>query len=554
MSHQRVDRRRLLAAAGGLGLVGHAAAAQAANPLKWLKPKDKKGPGAGGGKADAVGPVVDTRSGKLRGQALEGCVVFRGVPYGAPTGGPNRFRPPQPRALWPGVRDATQFGNISPQPVMPVIPEENDSQAHEPQGEDCLMLNVWTPQTGAGRRPVMVWFHGGGYAVGGGSAPWYHGERLAARHDVVVVSVNHRLNVFGFLYLADLNPAFAESANVGMLDCVAALEWVRDNISAFGGDPQNVTIFGESGGAGKVSCLLGMPGARGLFHRAVAQSGAALRLGRPEPATGSAKALLDKLGIAPSDTARIQSIPAEDIVKAIGAGAMAFTPVVDGRSMPRDPFTPAAPEVSADVPLMMGSNLTESTFFLDTPLDPLNDDELHAHVKGYCKLDDETARQVVALYRQEHPSRDNVFLYQLISSEYWMRTEVLTQAQRKAEAGRAPCYVYQFNRLAAARGGKLHCPHGSEIPYAFDNIAAARELTGTAPAAQILADKMSAAWVAFARHGDPNLGGADIPYWPAYAASRAVMAFDDECSVQLDPDGKARKVIAELKARNLAQA
>jgi para-nitrobenzyl esterase len=552
MTQQRVDRRRLLAAAGGLGLLGHAAAAEAA--LKWLKPKGQKAPKASGAKAEAGGPVADTRDGKIRGQALEGCVVFRGVPYGAPTGGPNRFKPPQPRAPWPGVRDATAFGNISPQPIMPVIAEENDSQAHEPQGEDCLMLNVWTPQLGAGRRPVMVWFHGGGYAVGGGSAPWYHGERLASRHDVVVVSINHRLNALGFLYLADLNPAFAESANVGMLDCVAALQWVHDNISAFGGDPQNVTIFGESGGAGKVSCLMGMPSAKGLFHRAVAESGAALRLSRPEQATESAKALLDKLGIQPSDTARIQAIPAEDVVKAIGSAPMAFGPVVDGRSMPRDPFTPAAPEVSADVPLMMGSNLTESTFFLTTPLDPIDEERLHKEVMDYCKVGDEDARQLVALYRQEHPSRDNVFLYQLISSEYWMRTEVLTQAQRKAEAGRAPCYVYQFNRLAPARDGKLHCPHGSEIPYVFDNIASARELTGNAPAAQILADKMSAAWVAFARHGDPNLGGADIPYWPPYAASRAVMAFDDECGVQLDPDGKARKVVAELKARGAQRA
>ena len=549
MTRQRIDRRRLLAAAGGLGLVGHAVAAQAANPLRWLKkPKAEKGA------ADTGGPVVDTRAGKLRGQALEGCVVFRGVPYGAPTGGANRFHPPQPRTPWQGVRDATQFGNISPQPVMAVIPEEDDSQAHEPQGEDCLMLNVWTPQPGAGRRPVMVWFHGGGYAVGGGSAPWYHGERLAARHDVVLVSINHRLNVFGFLHLADLNPAFEGSANVGMLDCVAALQWVRDNISAFGGDPQNVTIFGESGGAGKVSCLLGMPGAKGLFHRAAAESGAALHLSRPEQATASTRELLGKLGIDPADTARIQSIAAEDIVKAIGPGALTFGPVVDGRVMPRDPFSPTAPEFSADVPLIMGSNLTESTFFLTTPLDPINDERLHKEVKDYCRIDDETAHQVVALYRQEHPSRDNVFLYQLISSEYWMRSDVLTQAQRKAEAGRAPCYVYQFNRLAAARDGKLHCPHGSEIPYVFDNIASARALTGEAPAAQVLADKMSAAWVAFARHGDPNLGGADIPYWPAYTASRAVMAFDDECSVQLDPDGKARKVIAELKARNTARA
>ena len=543
MSDKRVDRRRLLAAAGGLGLLGQAAMAAAANPLKFLK---AHGPAAG---KTPTGPMVDTRSGKLMGQQLEGCVAFRGVPYGAPTGGANRFRPPQPRAPWPGVRDATQFGNISPQPSGPIIPEEIDSEAHEPQGEDCLLLNVWTPAVGPGRRPVMVWFHGGGYAVGGGSAPWYRGERLASRHDVVMVSINHRLSVFGFLYLGDLNPAFADVANVGMLDCVAALQWVQGNIAAFGGDPGNVTIFGESGGAGKVSCLMGMPAAKGLFHRAVAESGGALKLGRPEQATATAKAVLDKLGIAPSDTARLQSVPFEDIVKAIPGGFSSFGPIVDGRSIPRDPFGPTAPEVSADVPFLTGSNLTESTFFLDTPLDPLSEDELHAHVKDYCHVDDATAQQLVALYREEHPSRDNVFLYQLISSEYWMRTTVLAQAELKAALGRAPAYVYQFNRLSPARDGKLHCPHGSEIPYVFDNIASAKEVTGNSPVAQVLADKMSAAWVAFARHGDPNMGGADLPYWQPYSAgSRAVMSLDDECRLDIDPDGRARAAVAAIKA------
>jgi para-nitrobenzyl esterase len=545
MSGTRVDRRRLLAAAGGLGLIGQTAVANAANPLKLLKPA-RKGPAA----PAPSGPVADTRAGKIRGQQLEGCIAFRGVPYGAPTGGANRFQPPQPRAPWQGVRDATQFGNISPQPSGPIIPEEIDSEAHEPQGEDCLLLNVWTPQVGPYLRPVMVWFHGGGYAVGGGSAPWYRGERLASRHDVVVVTINHRLNAFGFLYLGDLNPAFAGVANVGMLDCVAALKWVRDNISGFGGDPENVTIFGESGGAGKVSCLMGMPAAKGLFHRAIAESGGALNLGRPEQATAAAKAMLDKLGVDPIDTAKLQNLPVEEIIRATPSGFQSMAPIVDGRSIPRDPFSPAAPEFSADVPFLTGSNLTESAFFLDTPLDPLNDDELHARVKAYCHVDDATAHQLVALYRQEHPSRDNVFLYQLISSEYWMRTTVLVQAERKAALGRAPAYVYQFNRLSPARDGKLHCPHGSEIPYVFDDLAAGKAITGEAPAAQVLADRMSAAWVSFARYGDPNMGGADLPYWPPYSAgSRAVMCLDDECRLELDPDGRGRAAIAEIKAQ-----
>jgi para-nitrobenzyl esterase len=231
-------------------------------------------------------------------------------------------------------------------------------------------------------------------------------------------------------------------------------------------------------------------------------------------------------------------------------GPLGYGPVVDGRSIPANPFDPGAPQVSADVPMLIGSNLTESTFFLTTPLDPLTDAELLKQVKDYTHTDDGAAAQLVTLYRDQHPQRDNVFLYQLISSEYWMRSGVLVQAERKAALGRAPAYVYQFDRLSPARGGKLHCPHGSEIPYVFDNLASAPELTGDAPAAQILADKMSAAWVAFARTGDPNTGGAAIPYWPPYSAgSRAVMIFDDECRTALDPDGRGRAAVAEIKTR-----
>ena len=425
-----IDRRVLL---GSVAWAGSAGAVAAKSPLRWVK--DRLAPSQ---PKAAAGPVVDTEYGKLAGVQEDGCVVFRGVPYGAPTSGANRFRPPQKPASWKGVRDASAFGSISPQPVFPVIPEENDSEAHELQGEDCLLVNIWTPKTGPGHRPVMVWFHGGGYTVGGGSAPWYHGHRLAARHDVVVVTVNHRLNLFGFLYLAELDPSFQDAGNVGMQDCVAALEWVRDNISAFGGDPGNVTIFGESGGAGKVSCLMAMPSAKGLFHRAVAESGAALKISTPDQATAGTKAVLTKLGLGPGDIGKLQAMPFADVLKAaVGGPGLGAGPVADGRSIPTNPFDPGAPMISAEVPFMTGSNLTESTFFADTPLDPLDDAALRDHVKRYTHVDDGGADGLIGLYRNQHPERDNVFLYQLISSEYWMRSGVLLQAERKAALARA---------------------------------------------------------------------------------------------------------------------
>ena len=524
-----MDRRSLIAGAAALAAAGQARA-------------QGKGP---------AGPVAQTTAGRIRGVEAGGVKSFKGVPYGAPTGGANRFRPPQPTVPWRGVRDCTASGHLSPQNLFPIIPEESGSLAQEGQGEDCLVLNLWTPALDNRKRPVMVWFHGGGYAVGGGSAPWYDGTNFAARHDVVAVTVNHRLNLFGFLYLAELmGEGFADSGAAGMLDCAAALAWVRDNISTFGGDPGNVTIYGESGGAGKVSTLMAMPAAKGLFHRAIAQSGAALKHMAPDAATQSAGRLLGQLGIKPGESQKLQALPMKTLLEAAAAmkPPVAIGPVTDGRGIPHDPFDPAAPAISADVPFMTGSNLTEVTFFPDTPLDPLDDEELLKRVKAYLNCEDLDAKRLIALYRENDLTRDNILVYQLIASDYWMRSQVLAQAERKAAQGRAPVYVYQFNWMSSARGGKLHCPHGSEIPFALDNLDAAAELLGTGPDRQLLADRMSAAWVAFARTGAPDTPA--LPPWPAYTlGQRPVMVFDRRCRAELDPGGEERAAIAMFKAR-----
>jgi para-nitrobenzyl esterase len=489
-------------------------------------------------------PVVQTSGGKLRGAVRGDVNVFKGIPYGASTAGAARFMPPAPAASWTRVRDALELGPRAPQlPMMlpPQIQALSEGLSYtDPMGEDCLCLNVWSPALNTAKRPVMVWLHGGGFSMGSGGQTVYDGTNLAAQHDVVVVTVNHRLNVFGYLYLAELGgEKYADSGNAGMLDIVLALTWVRDNIAKFGGDPGNVTIFGESGGGMKVSTLMAMPSAKGLFHRAIAQSGASLKVLSQDRAAQFAEEFLAKLNLKPDQIGELHSLPSEkllDAMAAIPGSALASAPVVDGRSVPRHPFDPDGPALSADVPLLIGSNATEFTL-MELPPDSMDDAKLLELTGQRMRVDDGAAERLIAVYKQAHGS--NVEAHIALESDRFMRINSIRQAERKSAQASAPAYMYYFIWKTPVLDGRLRSPHALEIPFVFDNPDSWKGLTGDAPERYALANKISDAWVAFARTGSPNT--ASLPDWPAYSANRrATMLFDKECKITDDPGREER--------------
>ncbi|MBV8359872.1 MAG: carboxylesterase/lipase family protein [Deltaproteobacteria bacterium] len=495
--------------------------------------------------------IVETTSGKIRGVAGGGVNVFKGIPYAGPVDGMRRFAPPAKPAPWPGVRDALEYGptamqdpeafGLSPE-LLALLPVREAV----PMDENCLVLNVWTPAVNdGGKRPVMFWCHGGAFISGSGSSAWYDGTNLCRKGDVVVVTINHRLGAFGYLHLEDLGNQFRSSGNAGMLDIVAALEWVRDNISRFGGDPGNVTIFGESGGGAKVSVLMAMPAARGLFHKAIIQSGPAVEMTSRADATATAKQVLGELGIDLNRVDELRRISASRLLNAQMAvlkkinmmsfanrRRVGFNPVIDGISLPAGPFAPAAPAISSHVPLMIGTNKDEMTlFFALAPwMEGVDDAALGERVRMFVG---ERGNSLIEQYKRARPYDSPRDLMMAIATDAGMRIPSLTIADRKVALNESPVFVYLFTWETPVLGGRLKSPHALEIPFVFDTLESA-PLTGDSPTRFALADKMMRTWLAFAREGNPNNDA--IPRWPAYSeAERPTMIFDNECHVVNDP-------------------
>jgi para-nitrobenzyl esterase len=496
-------------------------------------------------------PTVETASGRISGTEERGVSIFKGIPYAAPPLSERRFRPPQSVEPWTGTRDALAYGSLAIQ-ADNVFALPPDLTAIFPLGgvekpsEDCLYLNVWTSGTSGATRPVLFWCHGGAFITGSGSSPWNDGANLCRLDAVVVVSFNHRLGALGYLHLEDIADDFAGAGTAGIRDIVAALEWVRDNIAAFGGDPGNVTIFGESGGGAKVSVLMALPAAKGLFHKAIIQSGPALQMATREDGTKTARQFLAELGLGPRDAGKLRSMPVENILLAqsvvqasVGRASIAdrrrlgFNPVTDGAYFPGGPFNPEAPAVSAHVPLMIGSNKDEQSLFLGhLPwVTGANHDNLAAAMKPY--LGDRSA-EIVARYQEARPDLPADRLGLIIVGDLGVRMMSLQMVERKLAQKAADVFVYLFAWETPVLGGRLRSCHTLEIPFVFNNLEGAA-ITGTDPSRLPLGETMARAWIAFARSGNPG--------WPAYdTTTRPTMVFDVQSRVEADPFGAERRI------------
>lgn len=506
--------------------------------------------------------VAQTESGKVGGFLQDGIYIYKGIPYAKA----ERFMPPQPADKWEGVRSSRMFGPTCPQAVrMGWGADEHAFAFHWDDGypgEDCLRVNIWTPGLNDGKkRPVMVWLHGGGYAAGSGQElPSYDGFNLAKKGDAVVVTLNHRLNVLGFLDLSAYGDKYAKSGNAGLLDLVAALQWVNKNIAAFGGDAQNVTIFGQSGGGGKVSTLLATPSAKGLYHKAIVQSGSMLRTMDAKYSRRIGAAVMDELGLKASQIDELQQMPYERLLAAgekavakvkaeaekedgISTFIFGWAPTVDGDVLPAQPFDPQAPAQSKDVPVMIGTTLHEFT--------------MSTYVPAFRTI---TKEKAVEFLKQRYGDRTDDFLAafekaypgyrpkDLVDVDFVFRPGAVEQARLKAAQQGAPVYMYMFAWESPVLDGMFRSTHCMEIPFAFNNAMVHASMTGGGAEAQALAEKMSGAWLNFARTGNPNAEG--LPQWDAYTEEGgATMFFNNRCEVKHHHDKELLEVVRAFPTR-----
>jgi len=507
-------------------------------------------------------PSIEVTTGFVRGQQRDGVAAFLGIPYGADTAA-HRFRPAPPAPGWTGVRDCLAFGPEAPQGQLSVKGMQfGDGAATRtvasilrvgtpepmPQSEDCLILNLFAPEPMAnGRRPVMVWLHGGGFGMGSAGNIQYDGTALARRSDVVVVTINHRLSALGYLYLGAFHEDFALSGCVGQLDIVLALQWVRDTIAAFGGDPGNVTVFGHSGGGAKVSALMAMPASQGLFQRAIIQSGPCARLVEQADAVEMAERTLAALDLRPGQVHELTDRDPCSILAAAcaqqspgnGIIAGALAPVVDGIAIPAHPFSPQASPLMHDIPLIIGATRDEWTIM--SALDPLfgTMTKQQARERFAFMLGEQRADDALTFYRALRPDGTPTHWLTDLMTDLMMKTEIAEMTEAKVRQAGAPVYAYRLDWTSPALGGALGCPHGTDIPLIFDTIDAAPALIGEGPDARRLAATMATAWTNFARDGDPSLPELA---WPAYAGEdRSTMIFNAECRILVDPDRTRRR-------------
>jgi para-nitrobenzyl esterase len=488
----------------------------------------------------SIESVVDTEAGKVRGKHRAGVHVFRGIPFAAPPVGERRFRPPGPVEPWDGERDATHAGPWAPQLPSPL---ETMLGAPPPKWDEagCLTLNVTTPGLDDAKRPVMFWIHGGAFVNGAGSTPIYDGTRFATHGDVVVVTVNYRLGAFGFLHLEEIFGAdFAGSGNVGILDQVAALGWVRDNIEAFGGDPRAVTIFGESAGGMSVGTLLGLPAAEGLYARAIVQSGSSSYTTRADVATGVARDILARAGVSTAD--ELRAVPADALLRAQGKALagnarmdLPFMPVVDGTVLTDVPLHTIASGATGAVPTMVGTTLDEMTLFLALDL-KIGEVDSAALNRQMSKVFGDRSEEVAAIYTGNRPGQSPGDVLTALSTDRAFRIPAIRLAEAQVANGR-PAFMYLFTWPSPVMEGKLKSCHALELPFMWDALdkPGLSMLTGGGPERQAIADAMHAAWISFARTGDPG--------WPRYDLERrATQRFDTTLEVIEDPMADERRL------------